>query len=187
MIFARTSFIILLIIMCSTALAHGQMSAKCTLTPDQLSQAPELKRLWPGMTVEQVKGVVPALEMGKQDELGLSKTSFSPDFNPKVDKAAFQGVRTVSLDFLDGRLFSVWIGYNETFKWKTIDDVTRAITQSLKLPNAWETKARGQQLTCGDFQIAVTMIAGSPTLRLTDETAREIWEKRRTAREEQEP
>jgi hypothetical protein len=186
MIFARISLIILLTLSCAV-LTHAQGSAKCALTTDQLSQAPELKRLWPRMTVEQVKAVVPALEMGKQDELGLSKTSFSPDFNPKIDKAAFQGVRTVSLDFLDGRLFSVWIGYNETFKWKTIDEVTRAITQSLKLPGAWEAKARGQQLTCGDFQLAVTMVAGSPTLRLTDETARVIWEKRRTEREDQEP
>ncbi len=185
MIFIRTSFIILLTFICSTALA--QTNAKCTLTPEQLSQAPELKGLWPGMTVEQVKAVVPALEMGRQDELGLSRTSFSPDFNPKVDKAAFQGVRTVSLDFLDGRLFSVWIGYNETFKLKTADELVRSITQSLKLPNAWETKARGQQLTCGDFQLAVTMVAGSPTLRLTDEAARASWEKRRTEKEEQEP
>jgi hypothetical protein len=187
MIFIRTSFIILLTLLCSAALAHAQESAKCALAPDQLSRVPELKGLRPGMTVEQVKMVVPALEMGKQDELGLSKTSFSPDFNPKVDKTAFQGVRTVSLDFLDGKLFSVWIGYNETFKWKTIDEVTRALSQSLKLPNAWEAKARGQQLTCSSLQLAVTMVAGAPTLRLTDETARETWEKRRTEKEEQEP
>ena len=186
MVFVRASLIILFIFT-YTMLAQAQAGAKCTLTPDQLSQATELKGLWPGMTVEQVTAVVPSLEMGRKDELGLSKTSFSPDFNPKINKTAFQGVRTVSLDFLDDRLFSVWLGYNETFKWKTADEVVQAITKSLKLPNAWETKSRGQQFTCGEFQLVVTMVAGSPTLRITDQTAKETWEKRRTEKEEQEP
>lgn len=186
MIFTRTSLSILLILTIAM-LAHAQADNRCALTPDQLSQAPELKGLRPGMTVEQVKTLVPSLEMAAADEFGLSKTSFSPDFNPKIDRTAFQGVRTVSLDFLDGRLFSVWFGYNESFKWKSVDEVVKAITQSLRLPRAWETKGRGQQLTCGDLRLSVTMVAGSPTLRLMGQTAIEAWEKRRTEKAEAEP
>jgi hypothetical protein len=189
MISSRASFIILFIFI-SPLLVEAQSTAdnKCTLAPAQLSQVQELKGLWPGMTIEQVKAVVPSLEMGKTDELGLSKTSFSPDFNPKVDRAAFQGVRTVSLDFLDGQVISVWLGYNESFKWQNADDLVQAVTRSLKLPAAWESKGRGRQLTCGDFQLSVTMVAGSPTLRVADETARERWEKRRIVKaEEAEP
>ncbi|MCA1558411.1 MAG: hypothetical protein LC731_07725, partial [Acidobacteria bacterium] len=96
-------------------------------------------------------------------------------------------IRTVSLDFLDERLFSIWIGYNETYKLKTVDELVKATTQALKLTGDWETKGRGQQLTCGDFQLVVTMVGGSPTLRVTDETVRATWEKRRTEKEEQEP
>lgn len=184
MIFIRAILVTLLLLSCAV-IAFAQAGAnKCTLTSEQLSRAPELKGLWPGMTVEQVKAVVPALEMGEQDELGLSKTSFSPDFNPKINRAAFQGVRTVSLDFLDGRLFSVWLGYNESFKWKSIDELVKAVTDSLKLPSAWESRGRGQQVTCGDFHVLITMVAGSPTLRVTDETLRGLWEKRRTEKEE---
>lgn len=179
-------FIILFILACFTH-THAQQSAKCSLTPVQLSQAVELRGLWPGMTVEQVKTLVPSIEMGKPDELGLSKTSFSPDFNPKIDKTVWGGIRTVSLDFLDGRLFSVWIGYNESYKLKTVDEVVRSVTQSLKLAGEWETKSRGQQFVCGDYQLVVTMVAGSPTLRITDERARETWEKRRTEKESEEP
>lgn len=187
MIFFKASLIILLIFACA-GLAHARgAGVGCTLTTSQLSGVPELKGLRPGMAVEEVKTAVPSLEMGKQDELGLSKTSFSPDFNPQVNKAAFQGVRTVSLDFLDGRVFSVWIGYNEIFKWKSMEEVVKALTQSLNLPQVWETKSRGQQITCGQFEIVVTMVAGSPTLRVTDVSARETWEKRRTEREEAEP
>lgn len=187
MSFIRASLIITFIFTFAPQ-AKAQGGAKCSLTTEQLSQSAELKGLWPGMTVEQVKAVVPSLEMGKADALGMSKTSFSPDFNPKINKAAFQGVRTISLDFLDDKLFSVWVGYNENFKWKTVDEIVRAVTQSLRLPGGWETKGRAQQLTCGDFQLAVTTVAGSPTLRITDETARATWEKRRTELEEaQEP
>jgi hypothetical protein len=185
MIFIRASLIIS--IFACALVSQAQGDTRCTLTPGQLSQAPELKGLWPGMTVEQVKSVVPSLEMGKQDEFGLSKTSFSPDFNPKIDKAAFQGVRTISLDFLDGRLFSVWLGYNETFKLKTVDEMVRAVTQSLKLQGAWETKGRNRQLTCGDFEFTASQVAGSPTLRVTDATAQAAWEKRRTEKAAAEP
>lgn len=186
MIFFRASLIILTIVVCASA-AVAQTEKGCAITPQQLSSVPELKGLRPGMTVEEVKTVVPSLEMGERDEFGLSKTSFSPDFNPKINKAAFQGVRTVSLDFLDGHVSSIWIGYNESSRWKTVEDVVKAITQALKLPSAWEAKGRGQQLACGDLEISVSIVAGSPTLRIADETARETWEKRRTEKEEQEP
>lgn len=176
-----------LFILASFIHAGAQGSAKCSLTPVQLSQAAELRGLWPGMTAEQVKTLVPAIEMGTSDELGLSKTSFSPDFNPKIDKTVWAGIRTVSLDFLDGRLFSLWIGYNDSYKLKTVDEVSRALTQSLKLVGEWETKSRGQQFVCGDYQLVVTMVAGSPTLRITDERARETWEKRRAEKEAEEP
>lgn len=187
MIFIRTSLILLLVLTSAAFAQEGQTGGQCALTPSQLSQMPELKGLRPGMTVEEVKALAPSLEMGPQDDFGLSKTSFSPDFNPKLNKAAFQGVRTISLDFLDGRVSSIWIGYNDSFKWKTIEDVVKALTQSLKLPNAWEAKGRGQQLTCGGLEIAVTMVAGSPTLRITDEPARKTWEQRRSEKAESEP
>lgn len=179
-------FTILFILACVLQ-AHAQGSAKCSLAPVQLSQSAELRGLWPGMTAEQVKALVPSIEMGRSDELGLSKTSFSPDFNPKIDKTAWMGIRTVSLDFLDGRLFSVWIGYNDSYKLKTVDEVVRSVNESLKLAGGWETKSRGQQLVCGDYQLVVTMVAGSPTLRITDERARETWEKRRAEKEAEEP
>jgi hypothetical protein len=191
MIFNRASFILLFILICAAITrAQGASAAanRCTLAPSQMSQSQELKGLWPGMTVEQVKALVPSLEMGKVDEMGLSKTSFSPDFNPNIKKDAFQGVRTVSLDFLDGQLISVWLGYNESFKWRSVDEMVKAITQSLKLPAAWEAKGRGQQLRCGDLELSITMVAGSPTLRVSDEAAREKWEKRRADKaEEAEP
>ena len=179
----RIAFIFILIF-APASLAAVQAPPKCALRPELMAQAAELKGLRPGLTIEQVKQVVPSLELGPTDEFGLSKTSFSPGFNPKIDKAAFAGVRTVSLDFLDGRVASVWIGYNETFKWKTVDEFVKGLNASLGLPSAWESSPRAQQMTCGDVQLTVSMIGGSPTLRLADEAARALWEQRRTEKEE---
>jgi hypothetical protein len=131
------------------------------------------------MTTEQVKARVPQIAFGRVDQFGSSKTSINPDFNSQVDKASFEGVRTVSLVFLDGRVISLWIGYDDSFKWKTLADFTKGITDSLKLPNAWRLKPRGERrMTCDGFQLAVMMVAGSPSLHITDESARQILNKR---------
>jgi len=180
----RTVFIFILLLASASIAAAQEASPPCVLRPELVAQAAELKGFRTGLTIEQVKQIVPSLELGPTDEFGLSKTSFSPDFNPKINKAAFAGVRTVSLDFLDGRVAALWIGYNETFKWKTVDEFVRGLTTALGLPSAWESRSRSQQMTCGDLEITISMVGGSPTLRLADEAARAIWEQRRTEKEE---
>jgi hypothetical protein len=139
------------------------------------------------MTVEQVKARVPALEMGPSDAAGLSKTSFSPEFNPAIARSAYQGVRTISLEFFDGRLISLWIGYNASFKWKSLEEFVPGISRALGLPANWQPRSRGgQQLACGDFQVTALMIGGSPSLGISDEKARASWETRAAAAEEAE-
>ena len=88
----------------------------CTAKLADLRQPEELRGFRLGMTTEQVKARVPQVVFGKKDDLGISKTSFSPDFDPRIDKSNFADVRTVSLDFLDGRVTSLWIGFDNTFK-----------------------------------------------------------------------
>lgn len=139
-----------------------------------------------GMTTAQVKARVPQVVFGSVNEFGLSKTSINPDWDPRIDKAAFPGLRTISLDFLDGRLTSLWFGYDSSFKWQTVPDLVKGMSQSLRLPDAWISwKSRGQQLHCADFQMVVTMVADSPSLRITDTTAEETLTARREAKEEQ--
>jgi hypothetical protein len=170
----------------------GASGSTCTLKLAQIAEARELYGLRLGMTVEQVKARVPTLEMGPTDASGLSKTSFSPAFHPAMDKTAYQGVRTISLEFLDGRVTSLWIGYDASFKWKSLDEFVPGIGRSLGLPAAWKQRPRGGQLLdCVDFQATAVMIAGSPAIGITDETAKQTWENRQAAaeqvQEEQEP
>jgi hypothetical protein len=164
------------------------MSAQvqCRLKLAELPATAELLGFRLGMTEEDVKTQVPRTIFGRTDEFGVSKTTINPDFDPLIDKSRFQGVRTISLDFLDGRLTSLWIGYDNTFKAQTIDDFVKIISDSLHLPNGWSSwRSRGQQMRCADFQMTVTTVAGAPSFRILDQTAEETVTERREAREQQ--
>jgi len=159
---------------------------KCSLKLAELPEAPELFGFRLGMTTTQVKQRVPQVVFGKDNEFGVSKTSISPDFDPNMDKASLEGVRTVSFDFLDGRLTSLWLGYDSSFKWKTVSDFVSGVSQSLHLPDAWQTwKVRGQQLHCADFQMTVSIVAEGPSFHMINETAEQTVTVRRQAKEEQ--
>ena len=156
----------------------------CNVKLAELPQTAELRGFRLGMTPEQVKARVPQVKFGHPNDLGVSKTSINPDFDPQIDKSNFADVRTVSLDFLDGRVTSLWIGFEGTFKWKTVDEFVKGISHELALPDEWATKGRAQQLRCVDFQVSVSIIGGGPSLRIVDMPAEETLAVRRQAKED---
>ena len=164
----------------SVSIASAQQS-NCSIRLDRLPDASELRGFHLGMTYDQVKSRVPQIRFGRADEFGVSKTSISPFFDPSFDKASFADVRTISLDFLDGKLVTLWIGYESTFKWKTLGEFVAGISKSLNLPAEWAAKRGGRQLTCEGFSILVSLIGGGPSIRVTDETAQETIATRREA------
>ena len=167
-----------------TLVAAVAAQNQCTTKLADLPQPPELCGFHPGMTVEEVKARVPQIKFGRTDDLGVSKTTINPYFDPSIDKTNFENVRSVSLDFLDGRVTSLWLGYEETFKWKTIDEFVKRITQALRLTGEWTAKGRGQQLRCADFELSVSIIAGGPSLRILDLAADKTLATRRQAKED---
>jgi hypothetical protein len=159
--------------------------AQCTKKLAELPAAPELLGFRLGMTREQIKARVPQTVFGRTDPFGVSKTTINPYFDPTIDKTKFEGVRSISLDLLDERLTSIWIGFDETFKVHTVEEFVKLISQSLQLPENWSSKSRGQQLRCTDFQLSVTTVAGGPSFRLMDIAAEDTVAARREAKEEQ--
>ena len=162
------------------------VSAQCTRKIAELPATPELLGFRLGMTREEIKARVPQTVFGRSDPFGVIKTTINPYFDSSIDKTKFEGVRSISLDLLDDRLTSLWIGFDETFKVQTIDEFLKLISQSLQLPGNWSSwKSRGQQLRCADFQLIVTTVAGGPSFRLLDVAAEETVAARRQAKEEQ--
>jgi hypothetical protein len=173
----------LLLVLCAASTLAQEN--RCALKLADLPDAPELFGFRPGQTSLQIKTRLPRAAIGKENELGISKMNVSPDFDPLMDKSTLAGVRTLSIDFLDGRVSSLWFGYDNTFKWKTVPDFVRGISRSLHLPDAWQPwKTRGQQLKCADFEMTVVFVAEGPSFHLVDENAEQTVNARRQAEEE---
>ena len=167
-------------------LSAQPVSAQCTKKLADLPAAPELLGFRIGMTKEQIKTAVPQTRFGGTDPFGVSKTTINPYFDPSIDKSKFEGVRSISLDLLDERLTSLWIGFDETFKAPTAEEFVKLISQSLQVPGDWSSwRSRGQQLRCADFQMIVTTVANGPSFRLFDVGAEDTIAARRQAKEEQ--
>ena len=159
--------------------------AQCALKIADLPAAPELFGFHLGMTKEEVTTLVPQTHFGKTDHFGVAKTTINPGFDSKMDASKFPDVRSISLELLDERLTSIWIGFEETYKIQDINAFAEAVTTSLRLPNAWSNyRGRGQQMHCADFQVTATTVARAPSLRLTDLSADNTIAARRQAKEE---
>ena len=151
-----------------------------------LPAAPELLGFRLGMTHDEIKDLVPQTVFSKSDHFGVAKTTINPHFDPKIDQKKFEGVRSISLDLLDDRLTSLWIGYDDTYKIKTVDEFVTSISKSLQVSGSWSSwRSRGQQLRCADFQLIVSTLAGGPSLRLLDFAAEDTVAARRQQKEEQ--
>ncbi|HJT65569.1 MAG TPA: hypothetical protein VJ749_03900 [Pyrinomonadaceae bacterium] len=161
-------------------------SAQCTQKIATLPSAPELFGFRLGMTKDEIKQLVPQTVFPRDDHFGVAKTTINPHFDPKIDQVKYNGVRSISLDLLDDKLTSLWIGYDENFKVQTVDDFVKLVIGSLQVSGPWSSwKSRGQQIRCADFQLIVSTLAGGPSLRIVDLAAEDTIAARRQAKEEQ--
>jgi len=159
--------------------------AQCTKKLSELPAAPELLGFRLGMTKEQIKARIPQTKFGGADHFGVSKTTINPYFDETIDKSKLESVRSISLDLVDDKLTSIWIGFDDTFKVHTAGEFVKLLSQSLQVDGTWSYKSRGQQLRCADFQLTVTTVAGGPSFRLVDTAADDLIAQRRQAKEEQ--
>ena len=169
----------LLVVALLSSIAAAAQQPTCSLKIDQLPDSAELRGFRLGMTYDQVKARVPQVQFGHTDQFGIAKTSINPYFDPRIDKSGFADVRTISLDFLDGRLVTLWIGFESTFKWESLDEFVAGMSKALNLPAAWSPKRDGRQISCAGFSVFASLIAGGPDIRLTDEAAQETIATRR--------
>lgn len=169
---------LILAIFCACTSATAQQST-CSLKLNQLKDAPELLGFRLGMTFDQVKAGSSLIQFGRPDRFGGVKTTINPHYEPKFDKTVFANVRTLSFDFLDGKLVMLWIGYEETFRWPRLDEFVTNLSKSLGAPADWSEKRNGRQLSCEGFSLFASVIARGPSIRITDEVAQNIIADRR--------
>src|SRR2546421_39407 len=80
-------------------------------------------------------------------------TTFNPHFDLRVDPKAFEAVRSISLDFLDGKLVTLWIGFEETYKWPKLDEFVNGFATALNLPLQWPVRRMARELMCDRFSV----------------------------------
>jgi hypothetical protein len=134
-----------------------------------------------GMTLAEVKAHEPLVQFGRADPFGVVRTTINPHFDPRFSKPIYAGVRTISFDFLDGKLVRLWIGFDEGFKWSTLDEFVPNFSKLLGVPADWPRKGQGRELMCDGFSLFATLIASVPSLRITDEPAEDVIGARREA------
>ena len=131
------------------------------------------------MTFDQVKANSALIKFGSADRFGVVKTTINPHYEPKFDKTVFADVRTISFDFLDGKLVTLWIGYEKTFKWPRLVEFVTNLSKALGTPAAWPEMRNGRQLSCEGFSLFASIIARGPSIRITDEVAQNVIADRR--------
>jgi len=98
------------------------------------------------------------LVMTRANEWGESR-SFTPVRNNKYlsRNATLKGVLSISLNYLDGRVTSVAILYDDSIKWDSADEFVAQVAKSLRLPSEWARYAGSdaedqlRALRCEDF------------------------------------
>jgi hypothetical protein len=133
---------------------------------------PELRDLRLGMHIVEVKAVKPSLrttgytsEVGEQSAIGV---------NPE------KGVRSIRLEFLDGRLTFIKVSYDSSVSWNSEQEFLSRIAEAFGLPKSWNGL-----LQCDGLNFEAEYNYGiSPEVRLYNPTAAQTVKKRRAEIEE---
>src|SRR6185436_9097502 len=166
--------LLLTIVLGSTAAVSAQTTSAtggdCKLT---VAQAPAIRGIRLGMTIDQALGVFPGAQADSDVKASLARGSFGAqqafvDPGKYESKEKFVGVKLINMTFLDGRLTHFWIGYNEP-EWKSDEQFAARVAEALGLPGvrSWKPSLNGLGLSCDAFQIAVS-IAGTNSIWMND-------------------
>ena len=167
-----------LTVLCSCVSLTAQ-PGNCSLKPNQIKDAPLLLGFRLGMTPEEAQLRAPLIRLGQPDQFGVIKTTINPNYDSRFAKSDFAEVRTISFDFLDGKLVTLWIGYEETFKLHKLDEFITNISKSLNVSDDWPVKGAGRHLNCDGFSLFASIIARGPSIRVRDEAAQDVIAERR--------
>jgi hypothetical protein len=153
------------------ALVLGSVSAAAAQTSNtgagecklKLSQAPVVRGIHLGMTVNEVLAVFPGADKNETLLRSLSEPRFgviNADVVPSYygSKERFVGIRSVNFGFLDGELNLFAVTYNGP-DWKNDEQFASKVAETLNLPGveSWKPSLGGKALACDGFEVSVQM------------------------------
>lgn len=135
-----------------------------------MKQPPQVLGLRLGMSEGEVRAVFPRLSVSAPDEFGVGWGALRGGDVPAPPdaRAGFGRVSDIGLEFTDGRLSYLRLGYPVTMRWKSSDEFLSRAAEWLDLPGGWkrfydwEDKSfrdiedfRDQALECEGFRVSV--------------------------------
>src|SRR5712664_1374324 len=143
--------------------ASGQDKLPCTLT---LDQAPDIKALRLGMTVDEVLAPFPGSKEDTEVSSGLAAigqfgtSSFVIRPEKYESKEKFAGISQILVSLLDGRVSKLYFGYNGP-EYSHVDKFVQKFSEgsNLPAPDAWEAyvgmDTQLKTLRCKEFEIRI--------------------------------
>lgn len=114
----------------------GTKPAACALTRDQ---APDIGGLRLGMTLAQVKTLISSVSLNSVNEDGVSQAEVkSSAINQMPTSSFFEGAERINLEFVDGKLSFIRVGYPPTNKWSSKDEFLSTVAPKFQLRGQWE-------------------------------------------------
>ncbi|MDQ4121129.1 MAG: hypothetical protein M3209_06760 [Acidobacteriota bacterium] len=130
------------------------------------NEAPALFNLRLGMSPEDARAV-----FGNSLKIKIRKNGNRVFFQNFINEPAppvLSGVRALYLRFFDLRLYEIEIFYEDKPEIKTLEDFTRYLSGTLKLPELWYDELNRQTIKCTDFTVVADKIL-NPRVRLIDD------------------
>ena len=161
---------------------------KCALT---VEQSPIVRGIKLGQTVAEVRSLFPEADGNRTSSLALGFESMRADDLGVTEQALFgdserlKGTHNVMLRYLDGRVASIKIRYDNSVYWQSSAHFAAAIANQLHLPvEGWRENHLFMRLTCSGFYVDVAAV-GSNQLTISREDLDAEISRRRAKREEQ--
>jgi hypothetical protein len=187
--------IVIVMLVPAYATVMGEPPAQgCNLTE---ANAPAVRSLRLGMTVDQLVGLFPGSAKRKemQEALGKAKAATGNEpvilaFDPAADAGgqAFAGVDSVSASVYKGRVIAFTVTYVGT-SWRTIDEWVGKLAQSYGLPAAarWEAGPNenpNRVLGCSGIEIEAAIQGGGSSISIRNKEALKGMSERLNATDE---
>jgi outer membrane protein TolC len=107
-----------------------------TVCPLTLAQAPNVGGLRLGMSTSEARSLFPSLKLSPPDKVGVSNAILNgKDFG---GNQFFEGVQTILLQFWEGRLYFIHVGYPVTNRWNNKDEFISTVAQKLNIKGDWK-------------------------------------------------
>jgi hypothetical protein len=139
----------------------GAGTAECKL---KLAEAPAIRGIRLGMTIDQLLAVFPDSEKNESIRDQLSRSMFgraTASINPS-SSSTFLGVKYLTLTFFDGELYSFNLHYDGPV-WNTGRQFATKVAEALKLPGIEFWRDLGSSdvyLMCDGFEVTTRMTGG---------------------------